>query len=309
MVNWLTKNWGLKLISLLLAIGLWYYAVGEESIEVTRTVPLRVIVKNPQMSILKTSARAAQVTFVAPRALLSDLTREGIRAVHEIGGEAKKAGDYSFRLENREIKIQNPQIRVTKIEPEIIQLTLDELIVQKVPVKPNFVGEPAFGYKVEESQIEISPNAVMVEGPKGQIEKIDSIKTEKIDLVGRVRSLRRTVTMDLPENLKLLSEPYIDIYVPINEASDEKNMDNIPVKLVTGTSASRKAEVQPPAVSLVLRSSPKRFEALKPQDILAFVDISSLPQGEHALPVKVVLPEGVTLKEDKPVTVKVIVKK
>ena len=309
MVNWLTKNWGLKLISLLLAIALWYYAVGEESIEVTRIVPLRIIVKNQQMSILKTSAKAAQVTFVAPRALLSDLTREGIRAVHEIGNEAKKAGDYSFRLEPREIKIQNPQIRITKIEPEIIQITLDELIAQKMPVKPNLVGEPAFGYKVEEAQIEMSPNAVMVEGPKRQLQKIESIKTEKIDLVGRVRSLRRTVALDLPENVKLLSEPYIDLYVPIYEASDEKKVENIPVKLVTGKSGNRKAEIQPPDVSLILRGSQKRFETLKPEDILVLADISALSSGEYALPLKVVLPEGVSLKDEKPVTVKVIVKK
>ena len=309
MVSWLTKNWGLKLISLLLAIALWYYAVGEESIEVTRIVPLRIVVKNQQMSILKTTARAVQVTFVAPRALLSDLTREGIRATHDIGKDVKKAGDYSFRLEPRELRIQNPQIRITKIEPDIIQVTLDELIAQKLPVKPNFVGEPAFGYKVEEAQIELSPNAVMVEGPKAQLEKIDSIKTEKIDLVGRVRSLRRTVTLDLPENLKLLSEPYIDVYVPIYEASDEKNMENIPVKLVTGASGNRKAELQPAKVSLVLRSSQKRFESLKPEDILALADVSALPQGEHTVPVKVVLPEGVMLKEDKPLTVKVILKK
>ena len=309
MVNWLTKNWGLKLVSLLLAIALWYYAVGEESIEVTRIVPLKIIVKNQQMSILKTSAQAVQVRFVAPRALLSDLTREGIYAVHEIGRDVKKSGDYSFRMEPGEIKIQNPQIRITKIEPETIQVALDELIAQKLPVKPHFSGEPAFGYKVEESQIELSPNAVMVEGPKRQFQKIDSIKTEKIDLVGRVRSLRRTVTLDLPENLKLLSEPYIDVYVPIFEASDEKTLGNIPVKLVTGPSGDRKAEVEPPALSLVLRGSQKRFEMLKAGDVLVFVDISSLSRGEYTLPVKVVLPEGVTLKDDKPLTVKITLKK
>ena len=309
MLNWLTTNWGLKLISLILAIALWYYAVGEEDIEVTRVVPLKIIVKNQQMSILKTSARAAQVTFVAPRALLSDLTREGILAVHEIGKEVKKAGDYSFRLEPREIEIQNPQIRITKIEPEIIQVALDELIAQKLPVKPNFSGEPAFGYKVEEAQIEMSPNAVMVEGPKGRLVKIDSIKTEKIDLVGRVRSLRRTVSLELPENVKLLGESYIDLYVPIFESSNEKKIEDIPVKLVTGAAGNHKAEVQPSRVSLVLHGSQKRFETLKAEDILAFVDVSLLSQGEYDLPVKLVLPEGVVRKESKPLMVKVSVKK
>ena len=82
MIQWLTRDWGLKLISLLLAVGLWYYAVGEESIEVTRVVPLEIKITNPQMSILETSTRLVQVTLTAPRALLSDLASAEIRAVH-----------------------------------------------------------------------------------------------------------------------------------------------------------------------------------------------------------------------------------
>ena len=143
----------MKIISLILAIGLWYYAVGEEGIEVTRIVPLELKVQNPQMSILNTSARAVQVTFVAPRGLLSELTSEDIQAVHEIGSEVNKAGDYSFRLEPREVKMKMPQIHITKIEPETVHVTLDEMIVQKLAIQPQFIGEPAFVSKMQTKSI------------------------------------------------------------------------------------------------------------------------------------------------------------
>ncbi len=309
MIQWLTQDWKLKVVSLALAIGLWHYAIGEESVEVTRTVPLVIRLKNEKMSVLHTSVKDVQVTLAAPRALLSDLTSEQIQAVHEIGNEAKTAGDYSFRLESREIKLPGPQIRVTNIMPEIVGVTLDELIVQKIKIQPDFIGEPAFGYKVRENEIQLDPNAILVEGPKGRLEKLDALKTEPIDLVGRVRPLRRTVGLIVPANVKPLSETLVDIYVPIVEEFDEKKFENIPLKILKPPQKDQKIELNPSVVSFVLKGSRRQLENFTPEKILAYVDISALEPGPHDVPVQLVLPENVSLKEDAPLIVKATVKK
>ena len=308
MILWLTQNWGLKLVSLVLAIGLWYYAVGEEGIDVTRNVPLEIKIKNPQMSILETSARSVQVTLVAPRALLSDLTSEKILAVHEIGSDVKTAGEYSFRLEPREVKLSSFQIRVTKIEPEIIRVTLDELMAQKLKVQPHFVGDPAFGYKVSENEIQLNPNAVLIEGPKGRLEKLDAVKTEKMDLVGRIRSFRKTVALELPPHVKPLSESLIDVYVPIREQFGEKSFENIPVRILNRAGVNAKTSVDPPAISFALKGSKGQLEKIVPEKLRVLIDASGLEDGEHEVPVEIVLPPEVSLKEDRPIPVKVNVK-
>ena len=309
MIQWLTRDWGMKLISFALALGLWYYAISEESVEVTRTVPLEIKLKNEKMSVLSTSERHVQVTLSAPRALLSDLTSEEIQAVHEIGSEVKTAGDYSFRLESREIKVPTPQIRVTAIMPETVAVTLDELIVQKLKIMPNFVGEPAFGYKVREDQILLDPNAILVEGPKGKLEKLDSIKTEPIDLVGRVRPVRRTVKLTIPPNLKPLGEPLVDIYIPISEEFDEKAFKDIPVRVLKPSEREMKLELNPKMISFTLKGSRRELEKLVPEKLLAYADISSLQPGEHEIPVNLILPENVSVKDNAPLTVKAIIKK
>lgn len=308
MIQWLTKNSGLKLISLALAIGLWYYAVGEEGIEVTRSIPLEIKVKNPHMSIFQTSTRNVQVTFRAPRSLLSSLATQEMKAFHEIGSEAEKAGDYSFRLEAREIEPRTLQTRVIKIEPEVIQVSLDELIVQKLAVKPEFTGDPAFGYKINPEEIQLNPNAVLVEGPKAQLEKLDSIKTEKVDLVGRIRAFRRTVQVQLPQNLKLLSEPLIEVYVPIHEEYAEKNFEKMPVKVMEGPGQNRKVEISPAEISFTVKGSKKQVEELVAQKILLYADLAGLDNGEHEVPVQIMLPENMSLKDAKPLTVKVNIK-
>lgn len=302
MITWLTKDWGIKLISLLLAVGLWYYAVGEESVEVKRTIPLEIIVKNKQMSVLRTSVKSVWVTLAAPRNLLSDLTSKDIRALHEIEADVKTAGDYTFRLEPREIKLPSPQIRVVKIVPEVIQVTIDELIVQKLKIIPQFVGEPAFGYKVRMDEIEMDPNALLVEGPKGQLEKLDAISTEKIDLIGRIRSFRRTVNLMLPPNVKPLSESTVDIFIPIKEEFGEKEFESIPVKILQPSENAFKAKLETGLIQFTLKGSRLQLEKLKPEMMLAYVDTAGLTAGEHEIEVQMILPEDVTLKE--PVKVK-----
>ena len=309
MIKWLVEDWKLKLISFILAIGLWYYAVGEEGIEVTRNVPLDIKLENAQMSILKQSTKLVQVTLFAPRALLADLTSEKIMATHDIGPEVKTAGDYSFRLEPSEVKVPNPQVRVLKIEPETIAVKIDELMVQKLQVKPQFVGEPAVGYKVITEDIQMNPNAVLIEGPKGALEKMESVLTEKIDLVGRVRSFRRTVALALPDNLKALSEPLIDLYVPIQEEVAEKIFEGVPVKIVRASLENNKMEIAPAVVPILLKGAKVQIDKLQSQTIMAFVDVSGLQPGQHDLPLQLTLPEGVALKDKRPVMIHINIKK
>ncbi|MBN1687481.1 MAG: hypothetical protein JW893_00090 [Candidatus Omnitrophica bacterium] len=300
MIQWFYRDLGLKLIALFLAVGLWYYAVGEEGIEVTRSVPLEIELKNEQMSILKKSVEAVQVTFLAPRAVLSELTVAELKAKHTIGQDVKTAGDYSFRVEAGAIELPDPQIRVVGIDPEVVHVTLDELIVQKLKIQPNLVGDPAFGYTVDQGEIQLNPNAILIGGPKGQLEQLDAVQTEPIDLVGRIRSFRRTVTLDLPPNVKPMSEAMIDVYIPIREELGEKTFENIPVKVMRTPDGPERLTIEPSSISFALKGSVAQLERLIPEKILAYVDVSELPAGEHRSPVKLFLPEGVNLKDEAP---------
>jgi len=309
MTAWLTRDWGLKLVSLLLAVGLWYYAVGEEGIEITRTVPLEIQIENKQMSILKISAETIQVTLKAPRGMLSKVASEEIRATHKIEAGVSSAGDYSFRLEPREIHLSAPYIQITKIEPEVIQITLDELIIKKLEISPAFLGEPAFGYKVKEEEIQLNPNAILVEGPKAQIDGLDFVKTKPVDLVGRIRSFRRTVELNLPDNVKALSEALIDVFIPIKEEFDEKEFREVEIKVLKNPDESREIQLTPASLSFVLKGSRRQLEKLEKDNILAYLDVSALPPGVHKQTVNIVLPEEVALKEGSDVSVEVVIKK
>jgi len=100
--GWLTRNLGIKLVSLLLAIGFWFYVVGEESIEITKTVPLEIRTPSERISLVKSSTSFLEVTFQMPRHLLSVLSSDVTTAVHTIEA-TQKAGDYSFNVNAKDL--------------------------------------------------------------------------------------------------------------------------------------------------------------------------------------------------------------
>ena len=168
-LGWLIANWGLKLISLVLAIGFWFYVVSEESIEITKTIPFEILPPNEKLSVVKSSTSFLEVTFQSPRHLFSAFSSGSVLARHKIE-TAQKAGDYSFNVGVNDFSLPAPEIRIVKIFPSFVTATLDEVIVKKLPVEVELMGEPAFGYRADQEAIELDPNAVLVEGPKAILE-------------------------------------------------------------------------------------------------------------------------------------------
>jgi YbbR domain-containing protein len=308
MKHWLLHNWGLKIISLVLAIGTWYYAVGEENIEAMRVIPLKIQMSSKQMTVSEISTKFVQVTLSAPRALIVNLTSQDIQAVHKIGPEIKTAGEYSFRLEPAEISLPGFQIRVVRIMPEVVTVKLDELIVQKLEIQPDFVGEPAVGYKLLADELRMDPNAILAQGPKGVLEKMKSAKTEPIDLVGRIRSFHRTVEVKLPPGVKSMSESLVNVYIPIREEFSEKEFKDVPVRILRSPAASGVVDLNPDKVTLVLRGSKLYLEKFAPETLLAYVDLADLKKGDYDLSLQVVLPENVSLKDKGPIKIKAAIR-
>ncbi|MBI4373145.1 MAG: hypothetical protein HY585_05415 [Candidatus Omnitrophica bacterium] len=306
-LGWLVENWGLKLVSLLLAIGFWFYVVSEESIEMTKTIPLELIPPTDNLSVVKSSASFLEATFQSPRHLFSVLSSDLISAHHKIEG-AQKAGDYSFNVGPGDFSLPAPEIRIVKVFPSFVTVTLDEVIVKKLPVQVELAGEPAYGYRVDQNDIELDPNTVLVEGPRAILEKVDKIKTEPIQLVGRVRSFRRTVKIHQDADISVVGDGITEVQIPIIAEFAERQLEEIHVKPLGRPSGNSYATLRAEQVSVVLKGPRALLDQLKADDLLAYVEVEGLKEGVHELPAKLILPPDLALKDEAPL-VSVEVKK
>lgn len=298
-LSWVTEHWGLKLVSLLLAIGFWFYASGEETIEVVRSVPLHMETGKKELIISEKTVSSVAVRLRAPRALLSVLSSADVSGFHRVVG-VTQAGEYSFRVTGEDIKVPSNEIQVTGIFPEVVTVSIDEMIVKKLPVEPHLAGDPAYGYKILKERLEVDPNAILVEGPKAQVSKVESVKTEPIELVGRTRSFRKLVRLALGGNMRPTSETIIDVYIPISEEYNEQAFSGIPVKPLGIPGKGLYPVLEAGTVSFSLKGPVSQLERLSQGDLFAYVDVTGLEKGSRSVPAHLILPETVSLKDDPP---------
>lgn len=297
--SWITDHWGMKVVSLILAIGFWFYALGEESIEVTRSIPLNITISNEKLSIVQPSVQNLRVTFQAPRHFISNFSFDAIKATHVINN-VETAGEYTFTVTPSDILLPYPEIKVIRIFPQLVTVTLDEIIVKKLVVKPNLLGDPAYGYRVDEEGISIDPNAVLVEGPKAALEKMDSLLTEPIQLVGRVRPFRRNFRIESGTDLTIMGDPMTDVQIPIKPEFSEQELTEVSVRPLGTPAPERYVVLDSKQIGLVVKGPKAELSKVEGKSVLAYVDVEGLKEGDFELPVEFVLPPDISVKNETP---------
>ncbi|MBU1862981.1 MAG: hypothetical protein KKH94_04865 [Candidatus Omnitrophica bacterium] len=296
----LDKNkFGLLIASFILSVSLFYYISGEESVEIEKRVFLRII-PSKGITILGGPRREIKVTLSAPRNMLSSLSTHKLIAQHRIR-EVKNAGEYSFGVRESDINLPHGGVKVVDIKPKVITVSLDEVVTKKLLVKAHIVGEPAASYTVDYDNILKDPTAALVKGPKSRLEKKKFILTDSIDVVGRIRSFRIRVPLKYSSQYSVVSKESIDVYIPLKQEGFQKVVENIPVHVLYSASSDFFVTINPTVITVPLKGPEKILAKLGKDDLLAYIDITSLSRGEYQLPLMMNLPPEVSLAQEVPI--------
>lgn len=180
MIQTLMNNWHLKLMSLMFAIVLWLFIVGEQKLERGFSVPLEL--KNVPEGMMVTSEVPSHidVRIIGPRTLLVNQDPEQLSIRIDLKGLPEGVTTFR-RLEDR---ISLPGgMRVSRLTPSFIDIRLEEVIVRSLKPRVVFEGEPASGF--ERGGIQVDPPEVSIEGARTEVSAIKEISTEPIALAER----------------------------------------------------------------------------------------------------------------------------
>jgi YbbR domain-containing protein len=174
-----TENWTLKLISLVFALLLWMFIMGERRLEVGYLVPLELQNIPKELMVANEVASLVDVRVSGPRTLLMKVSPNDISIVVDLID--LKPGLTTFkRLEER---LNLPSgLRVTRLSPSFIDLKLERRKQKEVPVKITLAGEPLPGYQI--GRIMAVPDKVIIEGGETELKGVSEVTTEKVDLDG-----------------------------------------------------------------------------------------------------------------------------
>jgi len=135
-----TRNLGLKLISFLLALVLWFSLVPKEKTfsEKTLTVPLELHNIPSEMELVERPTQTVDVTIRAPNRLIPQLSSVNVHTVLNLQKATVAQEEYS--LSRKMVSIPEGA-EVKEIYPSKINLKFEKSKEMMLKVNPNLIGE------------------------------------------------------------------------------------------------------------------------------------------------------------------------
>jgi YbbR domain-containing protein len=186
------KDWVLRMVSLGLAIVLWYFVGGEDIVNKNVMVPVEVINLPRDLVISNQFKKEIEVSVSGPRSLVLNMGKGSITRQIDL----EKATPGTMVLENSNDVITVPRgVKVQRIQPKSVILSLDKLIQKQFPVNPVTSGELAADFILKDIRME--PDSISITGPQTVLEKFDVLRTKVIDIQGLKKSTEIQVPLEL----------------------------------------------------------------------------------------------------------------
>jgi YbbR domain-containing protein len=290
----LRRHKALKILSLLLAVALWFAVSGEERTETTLSVALELANLRPHMTIVSEVPPALQVRVIGPRSTIGKLSQA--RLTHTIDLAHFQPGRHTVNLGPNSFAFPRGVV-VTRIQPNPLDLTLAASITRTLPIRPILEGSPPEGYEVIGA--ETRPPQVTVKGPSGELNSLKFIPTLPIEVSNLTE--RTVVGTDLDfKALHLTLKEQISILADLNIGPKTLTRTFSGVPVAAGPLPAR---LSPAQISLTLQGPYPQVKDLKPEEVKATVDTGNLSPGRHRLNVSVDLPAGASLMKMNPAAV------
>jgi len=211
-------NIGLKLVSLLLAIGLWMAVARSPVAEVEMRVPIEFHNLPDNLEIDSASFTEAQIRVRGPERVIHQLQAADLHA--ELDLASVRPGERTFDLTSRQVRV--PQdLEVVQIIPGQFHLSFDNRETRTVEVRPRVTGNFASGMRVK--QVIADPSSVMITGPRRRVEAVEDAITDPVDISGAMTRASFVTQAYVPDPLIQVVHPTpIRVTVIMEGSGDEK---------------------------------------------------------------------------------------
>ncbi len=186
--NLFFENLGLKIVAVLLSLVLWVFVTSRGQSEMAIDIPLEFKNIPEGIEMVNHSVKVISVNIKGQERFIKNIKPSEIGVYIDLS-KAKK-GENIYYINKDNIKLPRA-ITVTNITPSYVKVITEETITKTVKIRPVIVGTPEKGFYVK--SVDVTPETMVIEGVVSEVRKVNSIKTEPIDITG----LSETFTQDL----------------------------------------------------------------------------------------------------------------
>lgn len=174
-----TRNWGLKLLSFVLALILWFALIPEEKTFQERTMNVRLELHNipSGMELVENPPQDVSVTIRAPNRKMPQINSNTVYAVLDLQRASVDQRQFALNRNN----VARPEgAEVKEIYPSQVGLKLELTRQVMLDVAPQIVGQPPEGYSL--NKVEAIPPQVTVRGPESKIRDDIQVRTSPVNV-------------------------------------------------------------------------------------------------------------------------------
>ncbi|MDS1029317.1 CdaR family protein [Bacillota bacterium LX-D] len=220
MHRFFSSNLGFRIISILLAVGLWLYVTLEQNPVQERVMQVPLEVRNvSQKLIVSDKPESVKVRLSGRKNVLNDLnSRKDLKAYVDL--EGAKVG-----TNQENVNIVAPKgLKIEEVTPFQVGVKMDQFSQVQLPVKAELRGTVATGYY--RSQPVIKPTKVVIKGPNSILDTIDQVFVST-----NLRSSSKNIEELLPIQIKDKKGNFIQDSLGIKPESVTLYISVLPVQL------------------------------------------------------------------------------
>lgn len=268
-------NVGLKVLSLLLGITLWYAVAREQGAEFAFSIPLELRDVPEGLEVIEESVQQVDVRLRGPSEILRGLTPQDL----SVGIDLSEAepGERVAYLTPDDVEVPFGA-RVMRVTPANVQIALDRTLERTVNVIPRVSGAPAEGFEL--AGLELSPTTITVVGPASQVRSLEQVTTEPVSAEGLRQPYSRSVRLELDPLVRLERETSVDLTLDVREVRLRKELAGV---AVVSRPAAVDADLDPETVEVLIDGPKSLVEQLRAEDLQAEVRLDGVAAGDHRI--------------------------
>lgn len=200
--RYVVHNFLLKVLSLLLATGLWFLLSHEKEAEVALRAP--VVFENVpvRLEISSESIPEAQIRVRGPDRVIRQLQSDEVRA--EINLADAKPGERTYDLTSQQVRHPRDVV-VVQVVPSQLHLAFDTGSTKEVEIHPRVTGNFASGEQIV--KVEADPPRITITGPAHHVQRVDAATTDPVDATGTLGRAIFITDVYVPDPLVQVVQP------------------------------------------------------------------------------------------------------
>jgi|ERR1700733_1912218 len=201
--RWVLHNFWLKILSLLLATGLWVLiSPDQELAEVAVRVPIEFQHVPPHLEISSITIPEAQIRVRGPERLIRGMRSTDLHAELELGDA--KPGERTFDLTAQQIR-HDRELHVVQVVPGQVHLSFDTRLTREVEIHPRVTGNFVEGEQI--GKVVVDPETISITGPRHHVEMVDAATTDPVDASGTRTQATFVTNVYVPDALVQVVQP------------------------------------------------------------------------------------------------------